>query len=383
MAPLKAAADDPAGYVREWKTRHGRPVIGTFPMNFPSELIYAAGALPVTIQESRTPITEGRSLLAEFYCGYTRSLADQVAIGELDYCDAFVAADHCVQLLGAVDAIRSVRPETPVHFTQFTSAMDEPSSKSRVDSRVADVQAEIELVTGRPVTTDDLAATIRDYNRNRELLREIYRLRRSGRTHLTASDMQVLVKSSMVMDIGEHTGIIEDVLDVLHGSAARDPGDVVRIHLSGHFCHAPRPELLEVIEESGALVVDDDLYTGYRYIATDVPTDEDPVHALTSWYQDRNLNAPCPTRVTNQVDWDTYLIDSLKESESVGVVVLMAKFCEPHMLYYPELRKALETHGVASLLIETEHEGLPVENLRTKLETFIERIRRQPAPALV
>lgn len=94
----------------------------------------------------------------------------------------------------------------------------------------------------------------------------------------------------------------------------------------------------------------------------------------------RNINAPCPTRVTSKVDWDTYLLNSLAESRSVGVVVLMAKFCEPHMLYYPELRKALEEHDVPSLLIETEHEGIPVETLRTKMETFIERIRRHSAP---
>ena len=50
------------------------------------------------------------------------------------------------------------------------------------------------------------------------------------------------------------------------------------------------------------------------------------------------------------------------------------------MLYYPELRKALDAHGVPSLLIETEHEGLPVETLRTKMETFVERIRRQSSP---
>jgi benzoyl-CoA reductase subunit C len=65
--------------------------------------------------------------------------------------------------------------------------------------------------------------------------------------------------------------------------------------------------------------------------------------------------------------------------------VLMAKFCEPHMLYFPELRKALEARHIPLLLVETEHEGNPVETLRTRIETFVERIRRArataPAPA--
>lgn len=381
MATLRAAADDPVAYAQKWKAAHGGRVIGSFPMNFPPEIVHAAGALPVLIQESRTPITEGRNLLAEFYCGYTRSVADQVALGQLDVFDAFVAADHCVQLLGAVDVIRWARPEKPVHFAQLTSAMDDPWTKPRVASRIDELKAEVETALGVSITSDALTASIRMFNANRGLLREFYELRRSGRVRITASEMQVLVKSSMVMDIAEHTAVLERLLDGID-PAADAPDDAVRLYLSGHFCHAPRPELLDVIEEAGVIVVDDDLYTGYRYISTDVPADGDPLQALSTWYLERNLNAPCPTRVTVQVDWDRYLIDELERSNANGVVVLMAKFCEPHMLYYPELRKALDERGIPLLLIETEHEGNPVETLRTRVETFVERIRRQHVPVL-
>ncbi|MET8430690.1 2-hydroxyacyl-CoA dehydratase family protein [Nocardia sp. NPDC004860] len=375
MSALREAADDPVGYAQTWKARHDRRVVGSFPMNFPAELVHAAGALPVVIQDSGTPITEGRNLLAEFYCGYTRSVADQVALGRLDVFDAFVAADHCVQLLGAVDVIRWARPDKPLHFAQFTSAMDDAWTKPRVAGRIDELENELEAVCGA-VTAEEVATSIRLFNRNRRLLRELYDLRRSGRARITASEMQTLVKSSMVMDIEEHTAALVCLLDGLD-VAAETPADLVRLHLSGHFCHAPRPEILDVIEESGVLVADDDLYTGFRYISTDVPESGDPLDALAQWYLDRNRNAPCPTRVTIGVDWDTYLLDSLDKSHADGVVVLMAKFCEPHMLYYPELRKALDARGIPSLLLETEHEGNPVETLRTWVETFVERIRRR------
>lgn len=378
IATLKSVADDPVAYAQQWKDRTGGRVIGSFPMNFPSELVHAAGALPVIVQESRTPITEGRSLLAEFYCGYTRSVADQVALGELDVFDAFVAADHCVQLLGAVDVIRWVRPEKPVHFAQFTTAMDDPWTKPRVEGRIDELKAEIESAVGAEVTRDALAASIAIFNENRRLLREVYALRRSGRARITASQMQVLVKSSMVMDVAEHTAVLRELLERLR--VDDETNRVTRLYLSGHFCHAPRPELLDVIEESGAIVVDDDLYTGYRYISTDVPEDGDPLTSLATWYLDRNLAAPCPTRVTVEVDWDRYLIGAVERSNADGVVVLMAKFCEPHMLYYPELRKALDARGIPLLLVETEHEGIPVETLRTRVETFLEKIRRQHVP---
>jgi benzoyl-CoA reductase subunit C len=381
---LAAAASDPVSYAQSWKTRTGRPVIGSFPMNFPSELTHATGALPVIIQESRTTITEGRSLLPEFYCGYTRSLADQAAVGELDVFDAFVLADHCVQLLGAVDVIRWAKPQIPTHFAQFISSMDDPWSQGQVIDKIASLREEVEEIVGTVVTPEALAHSIRLFNENRRLLREFYQLRKSGRVRITASQMQTLVKSSMVMDIEEHTVLLEEILGALE-PREYEPDSLVRIHLSGHFCAPPRPELLDVIEECGALVVNDDLYHGFRYISTDVPEDVDPFDALALWYLDRNISAPCGTRVQRNVDWDSYLISSLDDSRSDGVITLMAKFCEPLMLYYPELKKALDGHDIPVLLIETEHEGVAEESVRTRVETFVERIRRNKTkvPTLV
>ena len=133
----------------------------------------------------------------------------------------------------------------------------------------------------------------------------------------------------------------------------------MRVHLSGHLCHAPRRELLEVIEECGAIVVDDDLWTGRRYLQTDVDESLEPMAAVAAWYAQRNVNLPCPTRVQHDADWDAWLLEALDRSGAEAVLHLMPKFCEPHMLFYPELRKALDAAGIPQLLIETEHEGIP------------------------
>ncbi|GAB3710263.1 2-hydroxyacyl-CoA dehydratase subunit D [Nocardiopsis nanhaiensis] len=376
LAVLERAAQDPVAYAQRWKDRTGGKVIGSFPMNFPSELVHATGALPVIVQESRTPITEGRSLLPEFYCSYTRSVADQAAIGELDVFDAFVLVDHCVQLLGAADVIRWAKRETPMHFAQFISSMDDPWSREQVEDKIGAMREEVEEITGATITPEALTASIRAFNENRRLLREFFEMRRTGRLHIPARRLQALVKSSMVMDIEEHTGLLRQLLDRLDPRSPA-PDHLVRLHLSGHFCAPPRPELLDLLEECDVVVVNDDLYHGSRYVSTDAPEDVDPFAALAAWYLDRNVSAPCGTRVQRNVDWQSYLIDNLDETGAEGVITLMAKFCEPLMLYYPELRKALNAREIPELLIETEHEGLATESLRTTVETFVERIRRQ------
>ena len=106
---FSAAAQAPLAYARAWKETHSRPVIGSFPMNFPGELAHAAGALPVILQESSAPITFGHGMLMPSYCGYTRSIVDQAMIGEFKFLDAIMFGDHCVQLLGAADASKPAR----------------------------------------------------------------------------------------------------------------------------------------------------------------------------------------------------------------------------------------------------------------------------------
>jgi len=377
LARLAGAAGNPLSYARDWKQRTQGKVVGILPMNFPQELVHATGALPVVIQEGAAPITLGRGFLFEYYCGYTRSLIDQAATGQFDDVDAFFLVDHCVALLGAADAMRFAMPGKPIVLAQFAASMDEPWNRPSIGTNIGYMRQRLSDLCQVEITDARLSRSIAIYNENRRLLRQLYELRRSGELTLSSVQMQLLVQSSMVMDVEDHTRIITDLIPLL-GSQNRRSG--VRVHLSGHFCHAPPPDLLQMIESCGGVVIDDDLFTGFRFIATDVPTAGDPADALLEWYFARNTNVPCATRAQKSVDWETFLAASVEKNRADAVIMLMPKFCEPHMLYYPELRKELDRRAIPHLLIETEHEGLPLESLRTRVEALMERVQRG-APA--
>ena len=57
------------------------------------------------------------------------------------------------------------------------------------------------------------------------------------------------------------------------------------------------------------MVVDDDLYTGFRHVSTDVPEDGDPFDALVRWYFDRNVKVPDATRAQERRQLDQWLLD--------------------------------------------------------------------------
>ncbi|MDO9439083.1 2-hydroxyacyl-CoA dehydratase subunit D [Hydrogenophaga sp.] len=364
----------PLAYGAAHKKRTGQKVVGSFPMNFPGELAHAAGTLPMVLQEHDEPITAGHGLLYPFYCGFTRSMVDQAAKGHFDGIDAILFGDHCVQLLGAADAVRMKLPGKQVGFYQLISSMCDPWTHGRARESFLALKGELETLVGHAVGDAPLSNSIRIFNRNRRLVRELYELRRTGRAGVSARQMQAVVKSSMVMDREEHSDLMEQLLAAVRRDVPTAPQGV-RLHLSGHFCQAPKPELLDAIESCGATVVGDDLFHGWRYISTDVREDVDPLDALAEWYMARNTGVPCPTRVQNNVDWDGFLLNAMEHEKAQGMVVLMAKFCEPHMYYYPEIKRAFERNGIPHLLIETEHEGIPIEGLRTRVETFLEIIR--------
>ncbi len=387
LETLTAVARDPRGYIADWRARHpGRLVLGVLPMNFPRELALAAGTLPVVVQDDQQPVTEGRSLLAEFYCGYTRNLADQAATGRFDLYDAVLMADHCIQLIGAADVIRAILPDTPVFFGMLNSSMNDSWGPARVVAMMGEFRTELERLTGEPITTEALRDAIAAHNRDRQMVRRLFDDRAARSGALSPVQLQDIVTSAMIMDPAEHADLLAEALadatavPPTTGPPTTGPsGRRVRVHLSGHLCHAPRRELLEVIEASGAVVVDDDLYHGRRHVSTDVEEDGDPLEAVARWYQQRNVNIPCPTRVQQDADWDSWLLGAVRRSGAEAVIHLLPKFCEPHMLYYPELRKALDEAGIPHLQIETEHEGIPLESFRTRIEALVERAHRSRA----
>jgi len=380
LEALRAVARDPRSHVQAWRAAHpDRKVLGVLPMNFPRELAHAAGVLAVIVPDDQQPVTEGRAFLPEFYCGFTRNLADQAATGRFDLYDGLFLADHCIQLLGAADVVREMEPQAPVFLGQLISSLSDPWAGQKTAEMMAELRAEVEAFAGSAVDDEALRASIRSFNRDRDLMRRIFDARAAGDMSFTPVELQDVVASAQVMDPDEHHRLLAEVA----ADRQAQPRDQrIRVHLSGHLCHAPRRELLEVIEEVGAVIVDDDLWTGRRYLQTSMDESLPPMEALARWYAGRNAALPCPTRVQHDVDWDSWLLDAVRRSGAEAVVHLMPKFCEPHMLYYPELRRALDEAGIPQLLIETEHEGIPLESFRTRLEALIERTHRnRPAYA--
>jgi len=151
------------------------------------------------------------------------------------------------------------------------------------------------------------------------------------------------------------------------------PDKKPRVVLVGCLCQTPHFDILDLIEEEGAVVVDDDIYVGSRYLARDVELDGNPIEALAKRYLRRI--PPCPTKVDWVTDWSDYVIDRVKQAKGQGVITLLVKFCPPHLCYYPDVKRKLAQNNIPEILVEVEHEIVSLEQVRTRLQAFIEEMR--------
>ncbi len=359
--------------VRAWKEMTGGKAVGCFPVYTPQELIAAAGALPVTLYGGRgqIDIDHADSRIQSFVCSIARSTLELGLAGHLKWLDGFVATSIC-------DVARNLSGVWKHNFTQgFTFYIHYPQN---VDSDAARTYYRGELerlrecltqATGHPVTDASLRQAIALFNRNRALLNELGAQRAKNPEQWPSSHVYAIAASGNVMPRREHNALLERALE-LGEANSRPKRDAVRVVLRGAFCEQPPLELLEVLEDAGCAVVDDDLQVGGRFFLKPVEETGDPLDALVEAY----LHATVLTPVNNpgKRSRNDDLLARCKTKGIQGIIFASPKFCEPALYDAVLLRRAAERAGLPTLEFEYEEKMSVFESVRMQAETFVESI---------
>jgi benzoyl-CoA reductase subunit C len=174
-----------------------------------------------------------------------------------------------------------------------------------------------------------------------------------------------------VMSREEHIKVLERAL-LLGEARTRPTRDAVRVVLRGAFCEQPPLELLEVLEDAGCAVVDDDLQIGARFFLQPVAETGDPMEALVEAYRHHTVLTPVnnPGKRSRNDD----LLARCKSQGIQGVIFASPKFCEPALYDSVLLRRAAERAGLPTLEFEYEEKMSVFESVRMQAETFVESI---------
>lgn len=358
-------------YARDWKARHPEgKVLGYFCTYFPEEIAYAGGVLPVRLLGSHEIEDVTAPHLFGMFCPHCRDVLAQGLQGRYEYLDGIAACNSCMHMLQAFESW-AINLRLPYFRVDFPQSVQNRHAKSYLRSELECFKEEdIEKWLGRKITDEELDYAIEVYNKNRRLMKEIYELRKSEKPPITGLECMYMVVSSQLMDKEEHNKLLEEALEELKGRTLdREVG--TRLMLVGS--ENDDVEFISMIEQKMALpatVVIDDHCTGSRYFWSEVIPEQDRLQAIASRYIDR---PPCPAKDCPEHWRFPHILNLAKEWNVEGVITVQQKFCDPHELDIPGLRKYLQENGVPSYFLELDV-TVPVGQFATRIEAFIESL---------
>jgi benzoyl-CoA reductase subunit C len=229
--------------------------------------------------------------------------------------------------------------------------------------------AGFERAWGLGVTPTALAKSVETYNALRARVRALYALRSAEPHRLATTELYTVLRGVTTVPPEEALGSLDALLGALPGREAR-PRDRLRVVVEGAFCEQPPLGLLEVLEEAGCYVVEDDLLLGWRWFLEDVPLPGDPFEALGRAYVDRAEASS--TRHEGREHRADGLLRKVRRARADAVVFMPAKFCEPALFDYVLMKQGLERAGIPHLLVEYEEKQWTFERTRNEIETFVE-----------
>jgi len=341
-------------------------VIGFFCPYVPEELIHAAGALPFRLMGAPIKMSHVQAHLPPNCCHLVKSSLESLLQGELDFLKGIIFSHSCDSMQGLSD-IWALQGRLPIHFNLMIPAnLDSEHSRPFLEAEMGRFKEFLQSHLGK-ITSERIKASIELFNRIREKLGEIY-ARRKWIAELPGGYFAQIIRAGYLMDRVRYLELLEELLDALPEKTENRNG-LVPIYLTGNMTHSP--SYFSLIEEAGARVVQDDLCSGARTLRLTVPESLDPLEALTQRYFTSFF---CPTKHLGcRVHMET-LLEDVQKSGARGVIFLLYKYCEAHYFDYPDLKAALESKGIPTLLLDVEDPSYSVGQLKIRIQAFVEML---------
>lgn len=350
------------------KRGRGGKVVGTLCTYVPEEILYAAGMLPVRIFSAHEPTKLAEAHIFDMFCPFSRGCLDQGLKGKYDYLDGIVIAYSC---LHQRQVFWSWQMHIPVEFSYAIPMPHGVQCVGRYEYEANELRyfkEAVEKWIGRSISNEDLDRAIEVYNTNRRLLRQVYEFRKKDNPPLTGLDAMNITLSNQVVDKQEHSQALKELLKKLpRRKLKRETG--TRLMIIGS--EDDDREFIKMVEEEltlPATFVIEDHCTGSRYFWNEVVPQKDRIMAIGARYLDRT---PCPSK-----DWPERLrfkqiLNLAKEYRVEGAITMQQKFCDPHEVDMPVLRKFLADNGYPNYFLEFEA-TVPVGQFKTRVEAFLE-----------
>lgn len=342
----------------------GKQVIGVGPYYAPEELVYAAGAIPFGVWGRMGTVSAARKYFAPFYCSLCQMTLEMGLNHELDKLSGMMVTSLCDTLRGFSQNFRVGVSQVPMIFVSHPQNRKTDAGFAYALASYQEAKEEVGQACGTIVEDDAVSAAIVLYNQWRAEMRTFLALAAAHPDLVSVTARSKTVNAGYYMDKADHLAKLRELNGLLSGQPGQLDG-FKRVVLSGIMYDIPA--LVEMLDELGFAVVADDIAKESRAVQMDIPETGDPVEALARAYCNLDNDSILYDAEKGHVD---HVAKLARQSGAQGVILLMAKFCDPEEFDAPHVAKACRAAGVPCVQIEVDQSTETYEQARTQLETF-------------
>ncbi len=361
---------------RELK-RQGKKIFGYLCAFVPLEVLTAAGFIPFRIKgDVNEPITKADTEMETIVCPLVRSCFDMSLKGNYEFLDGIVIPHACDSICRTYDIWKYTLNLPYSHLINMPHGTDD-SSLNFYKAVLNTFRTSLSRFAGREISDQELTQAIGLHNQNRAKVRELYELRKASPPLISGAEIAKVLVAAMGIPIEESIEMISGVIDEVKQRGGVLASKPARIMVVG--AQVDNVAFIQLIEDSGAWVVADDLCPGAREFFSYVDATDDPMDGIAERYL-RKIKCGRTYREMKG-NYQEYLEDRfghmgqmIEDFDVDGVVLYIYKYCDPYGFEVPQIKSYIESRDTPVLYLEDEYSMSTIGRLRTRIQAFLELI---------
>ncbi len=355
----------------------GRPIVGIMCEYTPRELILAAGAAPVCLcGGSAEMVGPAEQHLPANLCPLIKSTFGYHVTGTnpfLEMASLIVSETTCD---GKKKMYELMGESRPMHVLELPQKPDLAASLDQWTGELVKLTGRLEQQFGVRITDGKLREAIGVMNRERAVRRELAALMKTDCPPITGRGLLDL--QSMIAGNSEELEQYDRVLAELRSR----PGDPqlasrVRVLMTGVPMAHGAQRVLEIIEDSGGLVVCMENCSGLKPILEDVDASaDDPIRAIAEKY----YHLPCSVMTPNDRRMDV-LRDLASDYRVDCIIELIWQACLTYDVESHYVRQLAGDLNLPYLRIETDYSPSDSARIAVRIQALFETIQAAGPPA--